>query len=200
MEKDKKNKFSKTFWSMSLVLCLICIFGIGVSFYFYKLETGKEVVKEEFGGNVYLKFVGNTNGLTLLNSAPMTNQLGMIQDGENKYFDFSVEVDLDKANYVEYEIALIKDKAFSNIPDSEVRFYLEEEMSGTFTKIFDPKEFIALSEKSVLGTDVGDMVLYNVKKDVSGTTNYRLRMWLAETSQLLAGNYSVEVLINAEAK
>lgn len=199
MEKDK-NKLSRTFWGVVLAFCVFCIIGIAVVFYFYKSDMEKEIVKEEFGGNIYLKFVGNTNGLTLLNSAPMSNQLGMLQDGENKHFDFSVEVDLDKAKYVEYEISLIKDKAFSNIPDSEVRFYLEEEISGSYTKIFDPKEFVPLEKKSELGTDAGDMVLYTVKKDFPETTNYRLRMWLSDTSKLLYGNYSVEVAINGVAK
>lgn len=198
MEKTN-NKISKTFWIVTLILCLLCISGITVGFYLYKQETDKEVIKNELGGDVYLKFVGNTNGLTLLNGSPMTDQLGALQDGENKYFDFSVEVDLDKAKYVEYEIAIEKDKAFSNVPDNEIRFYLEEENSGSFSKIFGPSEFKALEEDSLLGTEEGDMVLYKVKKDVSGTTNYRLRMWMAETSTMPVGNYSVEVLINGKA-
>lgn len=199
MEKNK-NRVSKFFWIITLILSILCIAGISFAFYLYQKETNKEVIKEELGGNIYLKFVGNTNGLTLLNSSPMSNQLGMLQDGNNRFFDFSVDIELDKANYVEYEIALEKDNAFSNIPDSEVRFYLEEEVSGTFTKIFDPKEFIPLEKDSLLGTESGNMVLYTVKKETSGTTNYRLRMWLSETSQMLAGNYSVEVSINGVAK
>ncbi len=199
MEKSD-NKITKSFWILTLVLCVLCIVGIGVSFYFYKEETKKEVVIDELGGDVYFKFVGNTNGLTLLNASPMTDQLGALQDGDNKYFDFSVEVKLDEANYVEYEIAIEKDKVFSNVPDNEVKFYLEEENSGSFSKVFGPSEFKPLEENSELGTEAGDMVLYKVKKNVSGTTNYRLRMWMAETSTLPVGNYSVEVIINGEAK
>lgn len=199
MEKNKE-KLSKTFWGVSLVVCGLCVVILLVCFHFYSKEISREVLKEENGGNVFLKFVGNTNGLTLLNSPPMTNQLGMVQDSENKYFDFSVEVELDSAKFVEYEIVLIKDNAFSNIPDSDVRFYLEEEVDGTYTKIFDPREFVPLEKESILGTEVGDMVLYTLRKESSGTTNYRLRMWHADTSQLPTGNYSVEVLINGEAK
>jgi hypothetical protein len=44
------------------------------------------------------------------------------------------------------------------------------------------------------------MVLYKVKKNTSGTTNYRLRMWLSDKSTMLVGNYSVEVSINGKAK
>ena len=199
MEKTN-NKLNKTFWILTLVICLLCIAGISVGFYLYKLETDKEVVKEKLGGDVYLKFVGNTNGLTLLNASPMTDQLGALQEGENKFFDFSVEVKLDEAEYVEYEIAIEKDTAFSNIPDGEVKFYLEEENSGSFSKVFGPSEFKPLEEDSLLGTEAGNMVLYTVKKSTSGTTNYRLRMWLSDKSTMLVGNYSVEISINGKAK
>lgn len=198
MEKGS-NKLSKTFWILTLILCILCIVGISIGFYFYKQETNKVIVKDELGGDVYLKYVGNTNGLTLLNASPMSDQLGALQDGDNKYFDFSVEVDLDEADFVEYEIAIVKDKSFSNIPDNEVKFYLEEENSGSFSKVFGPSEFKPLEEKTELGTDKGDMVLYTVKKADSGTINYRLRMWMAETSTMPVGNYSVEVSINGKA-
>lgn len=198
MEKGS-NKLSKTFWILTLILCILCIVGISIGFYFYKQETNKVVVKDKLGGDVYLKYVGNTNGLTLLNASPMTDQLGALQDGDNKYFDFSVEVDLDEADFVEYEIAIVKDKSFSNIPDNEVKFYLEEENSGSFSKVFGPSEFKPLEKKTELGTDKGDMVLYTVKKADSGTINYRLRMWMSETSTMPVGNYSVEVSINGKA-
>lgn len=198
MEKGS-NKLSKTFWILTLILCILCIAGISIGFYFYKKETNKVIVKDELGGDVYLKYVGNTNGLTLLNASPMSDQLGALQDGDNKYFDFSVEVDLDEADFVEYEIAIVKDKSFSNIPDNEVKFYLEEENSGSFSKVFGPSEFKPLEKKTELGTDKGDMVLYTVKKADSGTINYRLRMWMAETSTMPVGNYSVEVSINGKA-
>lgn len=199
MEKTN-NKLNKTFWILTLVICLICIAGISVGFYLYKLETDKEIIKEKLGGDVYLKFVGNTNGLTLLNASPMTDQLGALQEGENKFFDFSVEVKLDEAEYVEYEISIEKDTAFSNIPDNEVKFYLEEENSGSFSKVFGPSEFKPLEEDSELGTEAGNMVLYTVKKNTSGSANYRLRMWMSDKSTMLVGNYSVEVSINGKAK
>ena len=198
MEKGS-NKLSKTFWILTLILCILCIAGISIGFYFYKQETNKVIVKDELGGDVYFKYVGNTNGLSLLNASPMTDQLGALQDGDNKYFDFSVEVDLDEADFVEYEIAIVKDKSFSNIPDNEVKFYLEEENSGSFSKVFGPSEFKPLEKKTELGTDKGDMVLYTVKKADSGTINYRLRMWMSETSTMPVGNYSVEVSINGKA-
>ena len=196
---DTNNKFTKSFWFFTLFFCVICIVGIGCGCYFYKKSMEKEIIKDELGGDVYLKFVGNTNGLTLLNAAPMTDQLGALQDGDNKYFDFSVEVKLDQANYVEYEIAIEKDESFSNVPDNEIKFYLEEENSGSFSKVFGPSEFKPLEVDSELGTEEGNMILYKVKKSSSGTTNYRLRMWIAEDSTLSVGNYSVEVIINGKA-
>lgn len=197
---ESTSKLSKVFWIVTFVICLICIIFIGVGCSYYKKISKKEVIKDEFGGDVYFKFVGNTNGLTLLNSKPMSDEIGMKQDGENKYFDFAVEVDLDKAKYVEYEISLEKDNAFSNVPDKDIRFYLEEEKSGTYSKLFGPKEFVPLDKDSNLGTKNGNMILHTTKKSSSGTTNYRLRMWIANDTSIPAGNYSVEVSINGKAK
>lgn len=194
------NKLSKGFWIVTFVICLICIAFIGLGCSYYKKINDKEVVKDKSGGEVYFKFVGNTNGLTLLNSSPISDELGMKQDDENKYFDFAVEVDLDKANYVEYEISLEKDNAFSTVSDKDIRFYLEEEKSGTYTKLFGPKEFVQLDKDSEFGTEKGNMILHTGKKTTSGTTNYRLRMWIADNSSISSGNYSVEVSINGRAK
>ena len=44
------------------------------------------------------------------------------------------------------------------------------------------------------------MVLTKAKKIKSGTDNYRLRIWLADTSLVQNGSYSVEVDINGKAK
>ena len=41
---------------------------------------------------------------------------------------------------------------------------------------------------------------YPTKKVKSGTDNYRLRIWLADTSLVQNGSYSVEVDINGKAK
>ena len=45
MEKGS-NKLSKTFWILTLILCILCIVGISIGFYFYKQETNKVVVKD----------------------------------------------------------------------------------------------------------------------------------------------------------
>ena len=44
------------------------------------------------------------------------------------------------------------------------------------------------------------MVLTKAKTTKSGSDNYRLRIWLADTSLVQNGSYSVEVDINGKAK
>ena len=44
------------------------------------------------------------------------------------------------------------------------------------------------------------MILTKCKKTNSGTDNYRLRMWLADSSLTPVGNYSIELNIVGKAK
>ena len=53
---------------------------------------------------------------------------------------------------------------------------------------------------SSVGSEIGSMVLTNVKKIKAGTDNYRLRLWLSDKAIASGGNYSVEVDIHAIAK
>ena len=88
---------------------------------------------------------------------------------EGDYFDFSVDSSLDNAASLEYELSLIKIKKNSTIPDDEVRIYLEQENSGTYTGVFEPKAFEALKKDNEYGTKAGEMVLFHVKKTKAST-------------------------------
>ena len=44
------------------------------------------------------------------------------------------------------------------------------------------------------------MVLVDTKKTNSSVDNYRLRIWLSDTSVTTEGNYSVKVVVKALAK
>ena len=77
---------------------------------------------------------------------------------------------------------------------------MEKESDGTYSKVFGPTTFEGLKKKTVLGSEKDSMVLTKAKKVKSGTDNYRLRIWLADTSLVQNGSYSVEVDINGKAK
>lgn len=201
MEKDKKGEeLSKEFWIAVISICSFMIVLITIGFVVFSNRAPDVIEKEEDGGNVTLNYSTSTNALTLYSATPTTNSVGMKNMIAGQYFDFSVDVDLAGAPKVEYEISVIKDVSSSNIPDDDIRIYLEKEDSGTYVKMFGPEKFTASKNYSSVGSEIGSMVLANVKKIKSGTDNYRLRIWLAENSVATGGSYSVEVDIHAISK
>lgn len=201
MDKDiKKEKgFSKGFLGILVGICVVLIVFITVGFVIFFNREDEVIEETKNGGNVTLNYASNVNGLSIVNAIPTTNAIGMANVDESQYFDFSVDVDLDEADSVDYEISIEK-SATSTIPDDDIRIYLEKEKSGTYSKVSEPVSFKALKENSKLGSKKGSMILTKEKKEKSGTDNYRLRMWLADSSLVVTGNYSVEVNIVGKAK
>lgn len=200
---DKENKkekgLSKNFLIMLICTCFILVILVVIGFIVF-FNQDKEIIEEtKNGGNVTLNYSANASGLSIVNAVPTTNAIGMINADESQYFDFSVDVDLDEADSVDYEI-FIKKNSNNTISDDDIRIYLEQEKSGTYAKVADPVSFKAIKEDSKLGTKKGSMILAKCKKTNSGTDNYRLRMWLADSSLTQVGNYSVELNIVGKAK
>ena len=183
---------------VSVILLLVILIAVG--FIFFSLREKNIVVEEENGADIILNYSSNSSGLTIRNATPTDNDTAILALNDGEYFDFSIEVLLDNASDVEYEISVVKDELVSTIPDSDVRIYLEKEKDGTYTKVFGPEKFIPLKKKSKFGTKKGSMSLIDVKKTNSNVDNYRLRMWLSDKSEVKNGVYSVEVEVNGIAK
>lgn len=197
---EKENKSKKGFCILIVVICLLLIAVTAVGFWLFSKKDDEVIEQTESGGSVTLNYSNDVNGLSIINAVPTTSAIGMSGTEESQYFDFSVDVDLDNAKSVEYEIYIEKVASSSTISDEDIRIYLEKEKSGTYNKEFDPMKFSPLKKATALGTEKGNMVLEKVKKTKSGVDNYRLRMWLADSSLSPTGNYSVLVNVVGEAK
>jgi hypothetical protein len=196
--KEKKNKipFGLVCFIISLLLLILLIIGI----YVFNNRKAKVVNVEENGGNIVLNYTNHMSGLSLENIIPTTDSVAKkgLLDGE--YFDFSVSLSLDNATEIEYEIALIKNTKKTTIKDDDIKVYLEQEKSGTYSSVLEPTAFTPIKSKTKLGSPAGSMVLYSIKKSKSGDDNYRLRIWLSDTSLVDSGNVEVEVQIFGVAR
>lgn len=199
MKNKKENCLSKKFWFFVLGICTILIVTVTICFVLFCNRKKEVIEKTERGANVTLNYTGNSDSYSIVNVVPTTDVVAMVDVNEGNYLDFSVDVDFDKALSVEYEISAMKNSSMSTISDDDIRIYLERENSGTYDKVFGPKSFVGLKKVSDFGSEKGSMVLANVKKKKSGTDNYRLRMWLSDTSLLSNGNYSVKIVVKGKA-
>lgn len=201
-EKEKEDRrYTKKIFLSLLLVTLLVVFVVSFSFaVFIKTESGVEKTIET--GEISMNYLEKTNGISIENAMPTSDTVGMNQLGENEYFDFTVNSKLVGDVKIIYEIAAIKDQN-STIPDNEIRLYLEQEKSGTYTKVMEPKNFVAESKDTEIGTPEGAMVLRKVIKKreensddkiVNYVDNYRLKMWLAANASIDdVKSYSVKV-------
>ena len=197
---EKKRELTKNFWITWILIFLLLIIASAVGFGLFSNREEEVIVNDENGGDVVLNYSSDFPGIIIKNAVPTTDAVGMKKMEDGDYFDFSVETILDNARSVEYELSLVKDKKLSNIPDEDIRIYLEKENSGTYSAVFEPKGFTPLKKDSKYGSKTGDMVLTKEKKTRKSTDLYRLRIWLRDQSTVVNGNYSVEVVVSGISK
>ena len=193
------EKTSKQFNIILVLIVIILIVVFSVCLWLFFDYRKKVIYQVENGGNVFLNYVSDFNGLAFRNMIPSSDDNGIISLKSGSYFDFFIDTKLDEASIIDYEISLFREKKYAYL-DKDIRIYLEEEKSGTYVKVFGPSEFIPLKKVSKYGTNVGDMVLLHVSKKNKSTNRYRLRMWLSNNSQITSGDYSVSVKLNGKAK
>lgn len=200
MENKKGSGLSNSFWITLVCICIVFISIITIGIIVFANRKEEVIEKNLDGGQITLNYTNNVTGLNLENITPTTDSVAMKDMTENRYFDFFVDVDLKKANSMEYEISVIKDKHFSTISDDDIRVYLEKEESGTYSKVLEPKKYTPIKKDTELGSEKGSMVLVKSKTKKSLKDNYRLRVWLSDKSLLPSGNYAISVVVNGVAK
>lgn len=185
---------SKLFWFLLLVMCIFFGLFITAGFYMFYLKNNR-VVTNESGGNIILKYSGDYNGIIINNSSKMDDTNGIISD---YYIDFSVDVKLLNAKYIDYEIVLSKDSSFLNISDNDIRIYLEQEQNGKYVEVLSPTSYKPLNKKTKYGSKIGSMILYKDHIKSSINRNYRLRVWVSPET-LLDNDYYLNISVNGKA-
>ena len=197
---NKEVKQSNYFWYLIVGIIFVMILVASIGFVAFSNREDEVIEKNSDWAKVYLNYSSDIPGLKLTNMAPTSNDVSMNELKEGYYFDFSVEVDMLKAKEYEYEISVVKDSNNSSIVDDDVRVYLEKEDSGSYVQVFEPNKYSPLKKKSDLGSPKGSMVLYTESCSKDCSNNYRLRIWLSDSSTVTIGSYGVDVIVNGVAK
>ena len=195
---ESKSK-TKNVVIIIVMISIILISIISACFFLFFKEQKKNVKQIVKTGVVSLNYKSEVNGLELLSLTPMANDLAKASREEGSYFDFSVSSEVDDNTTVDYEIALIKDES-STIPDNDIMVYLEQQNSGTYSKVKDPKVFTPIKKKSSLGSPAKSMILNEVSLSSDRVDNYRLRIWVREGAIISDSNSTYKVRVNVYGK
>lgn len=198
---ENKKGISKGILISCISIVLLVIVIVIVAFYIHNNQPVDVIEENLSGGIVSLTYSDEENLFVIENAMPTSDIVGTKYDSAELFFDFTVKTEIEDANYIEYEIFLVKDEMSSTALNENVKVYLEKEKQGTYSKVVAPVVFDSNYKDEELGTDI--MNVYKQKKTTSGSDNYRLRMWISDTAVFNEGevqNFGVKIAIKGTAK
>lgn len=143
--------------------------------------------KDKNDYNLNVTSLGNGVDIHLLNELPMSDALGKklvgtgTKNGVQGYLEFSVtnENDLD----LNYDIILVKQTSEKEINGSYINLYLTDKDNNPVNG-FEKNIVPSYKSLKVSKSDPKDKVLYSTSIRAHETQNFRLRVWLDESSPL----------------
>ncbi len=199
-EELKEEKKGKLYFIL-IILLLLVLLVIGISAVAVTVTKKGDKVNTITTGNIALDYTEDTNGITITNAMPMTDDVGKTLSGKDQYFDFSVISTIKGNAAITYEISGQKQET-STLGDKDVKLYLEKKIGSTYEEVMKPKVFTSLSSTTEVGSLKGSMLLYKETVDSSRTDSYRLRMWVNEQAKVdgTPRTFTVQVALHANAK
>lgn len=140
-----------------------------------------------------------TNGISISNAMPTTDAAGKVLTGTGNVFDFTVSANVTGSATVSYEIAAIKDTG-STLANGEVKLYLEKSTTGTYAQVMAPTVYTPTTSASSIGTPSGAMLLKSGTYTATTSEQYRLRMWIADTTVVGSTAKTFTVKVNVYGK
>ena len=174
------NNSSKQILLSVLGVAILVVAVVGISFAAFSYSKTGEVSNTITTGTITMTYTEPTNGISLTDALPITDDAGKILKGDGKTFDFTVGATIAGTTNISYVISAVK-TANSDLPDSAVKVYLTATSGETETAVIEPK-LVSQLDKTATGNDAGapadQYILKTGNYVATGTDNYRLRMWL----------------------
>ena len=175
-----------------LILSIIGLIGlvivtIGITyavFTYTKLGTTDNTVTSGTLKFLYTENTGVKTGIKLTNALPISDTQGKALDGDNNVFDFSIEATNTGTEAIPYEVTLRK-KDTSTLAEENVKVYLADRTESQESSVLEPTKYSELAQTSI---NVGNEIEKTIYKssvaggEVSYRKDFRLRMWIDETS------------------
>lgn len=123
----------------------------------------------------------------------MDNQIG----GTTGYVDFNVQSKVD--GKVKYEVVLVREQSDPEIDTKFVKVYLTDSNDKAYEK-FNLTNLPSYYDLRVSETDPSGRVLYSGYLTKKGSQSFRLRLWTADTHEIVTENkiFAVKLKVNVK--
>lgn len=191
-------------------ICVLILAVVGISYAIFSLSLKGSEENKITTGTISMTYLEATNGISIENAMPISDEEGKSLSGESEIFDFTVSADIAGITTVHYEISAEKINDYSEqVLDKDIRLYLQRKSGDSYvdTPITSiPKAFTPLESDSSVGIPAGEMLLYsstfsNKNSSLNAySENFRLRMWLGETAVVDEISRTFKVRVNVYSK
>lgn len=197
---NQENDKKRIFLPIILVLLLVVsIFGITYAIFSY----GKEgrVSNTVTTGTITFSYTEMTNGISLENALPITDEVGKKLESGNKnngYFDFNVSCTMAGYNNIFYEVYATKLAVENELDEKYVKIYLTDGSTDQAISGYDGKVPTYNNLKQSVRNDKAKQLYYG-NFTSSGTQKFRLRMWISDDYMLASSSEHFKIKVNVEA-
>ncbi len=180
---------------IGIITLIILVIGISYAAFTYSGIGEKENVITT--GTITMAYNEGSNGISLSNAIPTSDEVGKELTGENNEFDFTVNINIVGKTTINYEVTAEKQDG-STLQDNEVRIYLEKstENENNYQAVDNPSYYEPLADKDQFGAKRGEMVLDVGSANETTIYYYKLRMWIADTYELTEEKKTFTIKVN----
>ncbi len=192
----KVNK-KETIMSVSALLFIVLVV-IGITYAAFSYTGLGTKSNKVTTSTITMNYNEATNGITLTDAFPISDNDGKQLTGEGRTFSFTVTVTTGNNTAVGYEVSAVKDNA-STLGNNDVRIYLEKSTSGaegTYSEVLAPTGFTPGNSTTEIGTPQGEMLLHSDSTTTTRTDYYILRMWVNENYQVTGESKFFTIKVN----
>ncbi len=185
---------------LGVVVLIVAVIGISLAAFNFS-QTG---IKENkiTTGRLNMSYSEDTNGITLENALPISDDTGKALINDNEIFDFTVEAIIDDGDantVINYAITAVKVDGDTTLDDSAIKVYLTNIDSSTEVPVLEPTK-LSLLEKTtsseLSSAPSGEFKLSTGNLTDSSTHRYRLRMWVADDYSANDGSATYKLKVN----
>lgn len=205
-----ENSLSRQILLSILGLAILVVAVVGVSYAIFSTTLSGSKINTLSSGTINMSYVEVSNGISIVNAMPMSDEEGKKLVGNDYVFDFVVSSNIAGVTTVDYEV--VAEKVLVNgalLADSDVKIYLEKMVGDQYVAVpltSPPQAFKANGVETDLGSHTADMILYRgsftnteaVKTEFS--EKFRLRMWLSDEAVIDDVSRTFQIKVNVNGK
>lgn len=185
-----------------LGVTILIVAVVGISFAAFNFsQTG---IKENkiTTGRLNMSYSEDTNGITLENALPISDDTGKSLINSNEIFDFTVDAIIDDGDantVINYAITAVKVDSVTTLDDSAIKVYLTNIDTSEEVPVLEPIKLSLIEKTSASELSLapsGEFKLASGQFTDSSAHKYRLRMWIADDYNTTSSSSTYQLKVN----